>query len=314
MGKSTPDAALREAMFESLKETALRLIQAGQVSRAFPFGLSLFRLEALQLSNHCFEEPLAGVTLQGRKIIRVGQTDTELLAGSLLVTCIDAPSVSTVTEASDARPYLSVYIKLNRQIMADLLFNSSPTISASSRREKFWTAQADLEILDAFRRLLTILEQDPESQLVEMIARELHYMVLNAPQSGLLRLLYAAGCGDSRISAVIIWMRENLSYPVSMEDLAKMAHMSVSTFHRHFKSITGISPLQYHKQLRLYEAQRLMLAINQPAAEAAFAVGYESVTQFNREYRRLFGEPPGRDIAQRRKRFKFLETAVQQAS
>lgn len=299
---------LTDAVFDAVRENVLRLTEGGAFRHSFPLGLDVLRRDAVSISNHCFEEPLVGLTLQGRKVIRVGQTDTVLTAGIVLVTCIDAPCASTVIEATPDDPYLSVYLKLDRRIMADLLINGAWASDASASPEKFWAAPADLEMLDAFRRLLAALERRADAQLVQLIVRELHCLVLDAPQSGLLRQLYAAGCMDNRITGVIVWMRANLQEPASMERMAKLAHMSVSTFHRHFKRITGISPLQYHKQLRLHEAQRLMLAHNQHASEAALAVGYESVTQFNREYRRLFGEPPGRDIANRRKKFSFPDS------
>lgn len=311
MNKSLENRELRNAIQSALKHAILRYVHPGQTNVFLPFGLNLARHDSVAMSNHCFEEPLAGITLQGRKTIRVGQTEIELTPGALLVTCVDAPSVSSVIESSPECPYLSIYIRLDRQTMADLLLNTNLAASAPTQYDKFWTEKADLEILDTFRRLLRALEQPENIQLAGMIARELHFLVLSAPQSGLLRQLYLAGGRDNRISGVIVWMRANLQAPASMDYLARMAHMSVSTFHRHFKQITGISPLQYHKQLRLYEAQRLMLAENQHASEVALAVGYESITQFNREYRRLFGAPPGRDIAERRRKLATGESALQ---
>ena len=130
--------------------------------------------------------------------------------------------------------------------------------------------------------------------------RELHYLLLAGPQGGILRGLYAHGARNGQILQAIALMRRNMTRPLRMDALARQVCMSVSSLHRHFKSITGLSPLQYHKQLRLYEAQRLMLVENERAASAALSVGYESVTQFTREYKRMFGESPHRDISRRR--------------
>ncbi|MBD5640980.1 MAG: AraC family transcriptional regulator [Desulfovibrio sp.] len=302
---------LRDAILAALKRQLLRMVRPGQRKVLLPFGVGLVRSDSVAMTNHCFEEPLAGITLQGRKIIRVGQSETALLPGSLMVTCVDVPSVSTIIESSHENPYLSAYVRLNRQTMADLLLHGDLAAAAPGQYDKFWVESADLEILDAFRRLLRALEKAENAQLAGLIARELHLLILSAPQSGLLRQLYLAGGTDNRITGVIVWLRANLQTSVSMEHLARMAHMSVSTFHRHFKQITGMSPLQYHKQLRLYEAQRLMLAENEHASGAALAVGYESVTQFSREYRRLFGAPPGRDIARRRRELVTGASALQ---
>ncbi len=130
--------------------------------------------------------------------------------------------------------------------------------------------------------------------------RELHYLLLIGPQGGVLQRLYTRGSQNNQIIQAIALMRQHIATPLRMDALAREVSMSVSSLHRHFKNITGFSPLQYYKQLRLYEAQRLMFMENERAAGAALCVGYESVTQFNREYKRMFGEPPHRDINRKR--------------
>ena len=137
--------------------------------------------------------------------------------------------------------------------------------------------------------------------LSPMIVMEIHYRVLMGPQGGCLRMLSTAGSQSNQIAESISWLRQNFVAPFHVNELAARMNMATTTFHRHFKQITSMSPLQFQKRLRLYEAQRLMLAEDKDATSASLAVGYESPTQFNREYKRLFGEPPHRDISRLRR-------------
>lgn len=307
-------ANLRREIFADLKHLALSLLGPRQDNLELPLDVRITRITVNSVSNRCFEKALVGLTLQGRKTIRIGQRDIALSSEDILATCVDLPSVSTITEASTSTPYLSVYCYLNHRIMADLLLKAPEHEIPEAASPKIWSVRADNEIADTFRRLLHALTGNEDGQLAELLLRELYCQLLNMPQSGLMRQLNMAEARDSRISEVIRWLRSNLNAASSIDFLATMANMSVSTFHRYFKHITGLSPLQYQKQLRLYEAQRLMLAECKRASEAALAVGYESITQFNREYRRLFGEPPGRDMAKRRKNLNEKTSSASQPS
>lgn len=133
-----------------------------------------------------------------------------------------------------------------------------------------------------------------------MMLRELHYLLLISPHGKILRQLNTPGTQNNQVVQAINWIRENYKIPMRVESLARQVNMSTANLHRHFKLLTGLSPLQYQKQLRLHEAQRLMLVENERASSAALSVGYESITQFNREYKRVFGEPPLRDMNRRR--------------
>lgn len=162
-------------------------------------------------------------------------------------------------------------------------------------------ADAEPEFLEGVLRLTELLDKPKQIPIrAPLIMRELHYLLLIGPQGGILQGLYTHGSQNNQVIQAISLLRRNIASPLRVDDLARHVNMSVSSLHRHFKSVTGFSPLQYHKQLRLYEAQRLMLMENERAASAALSVGYESVTQFNREYKRMFGEPPHRDINRRR--------------
>ena len=172
-------------------------------------------------------------------------------------------------------------------------------------------ADAEPEFLEAVLRLAELLDK-PEQIAIRapMIMQELHYLLLIGPLGHVLRGLYAQGSQNSQVLQAVSILRRDLGAPVRMETLARQVGMSLSTLHRHFKTVTGLSPLQYLKQLRLHEAQRLMLMEDMRAASAALSVGYESVTQFSREYKRLFGEPPHRDIRRKRTLLPLGETGA----
>lgn len=159
---------------------------------------------------------------------------------------------------------------------------------------------ADADLLGCFLRLVGLLDKPEQIRIrAPMAIREIHYLLLAGPQGRNLRLLNTLGTQSHQIPRAITWLKEHYKAPFQVEELARRVNMSLSTFHRYFKDITGLSPLQFHKQLRLYEAQRLMLLEDRKASRALTTVGYESETQFNREYKRLFGEPPHRVKLQR---------------
>ena len=162
-------------------------------------------------------------------------------------------------------------------------------------------ADADPDILAMFLRLLELLEKPEQIRIrAPMMLRELHYLLLVSPHGDLLRRLNTPGTRNNQVVQAVNWIRRNYRMPLRIETLARQVNMSTANLHRRFKLLTGLSPLQYQKQLRLHEARRLMLFENERVSDAAFTVGYESVTQFNREYKRIFGEPPLRDMNRRR--------------
>jgi AraC-like DNA-binding protein len=207
---------------------------------------------------------------------------------------VDMPSVVHITQASPEKPFLSLSIMLDRYIITQLAAELPPAHDDSNVTGKA-AAVAGLmpEMLSAFLRLVELLDA-PERipALAPLIIREIYYYVLTGPLGGGLRLFTQ----DNQIVRAISWLRENYREPLRVAVLARRVNMAESTFNRHFHRVTGMSPLQFHKRLRLYEAQRLMLAENKSAETAALEVGYGGPAQFNREYKRQFGEPPHRDI------------------
>lgn len=288
----------KNILLAELKDLVLRHASAPGKYETPVKDFFLVRREESCHSSRCFAEPHTALIVQGEKRMMTGEHEFELHPGVIMVVGVDMPSSSMLLDASHAYPFLAVVLDLNRKILADLIVDlSSPIQKTSAATAGSSVAEASFEYVDAFLRLVRLLDKPYLIPiLAPLIIRELYFLLLIGPQGALLQSLYMKGARDSQIIDAVNWLKKNISLPMRVEYLAKHVNMSVSSLHRHFKNITGLSPLQYHKQLRLYEAQRLMLIENERAATAALAVGYESVTQFNREYKRMFGQPPHRDI------------------
>jgi len=242
-------------------------------------------------------DPSLCIVAQGAKeVFLAGETYRYDPAHSLLVS-VDLPISARVVEASPARPCLAVRISLNPSVVGELLADSDdPPLGPPARGLE--VSPVDPQLLDAVARLVALLDS-PKSvgPLAPLVLREITYRVLTGPQGGRLRQIAAAGAPAQRIARAVRWLKDHFADALRGESLARQAQMSLSGFHQHFKAVTGLSPLQYQKWLRLHEARRLMLGGGLDAAEAAFRVGYESPSQFSREYRRLFGAPPRQDMA-----------------
>jgi AraC-like DNA-binding protein len=211
-----------------------------------------------------------------------------------------AAGITMVTKASKEKPFLSLSLFLDRHILSQLLAETGNLPGSDAPYTAVSLEKVQPDVLDAFGRLADTIEKSEQMMiLAPMIIREIHYRLLAGPQGDVLRTFGAVGTQGSRIAEAISWLRKNYAEPFSANELADKARMSLSTFNRYFRQVTSISPLQFQKRLRLLEAQRLMVAQGEDASRAAFAVGYESVTQFNREYKRLFGSPPRQDVNRR---------------
>lgn len=287
---------------KKLKEIILWHMEKPGVCASAINGLTLVRREAVNSSERCFEKPLASVIVQGSKHSTVGTQEFHIHANQCLVSGVDMPSTSYVIDPTPEKPFLSLFFYLDRQILSDLVMEMGPEERPSFvEGQGVSVADAETEFMETMLRLAELLDKPNQIPIrAPIIMRELHYLLLISPQGGALQGLYTHGSQNNQVVQAIALMKQNIATPLRMDALARQVSMSVSSLHRHFKNITGFSPLQYHKQLRLYEAQRLMLMENERASNAALSVGYESVTQFNREYKRMFGEPPHRDINRRR--------------
>ena len=265
-------------------------------------GLSLIRRDADDCSERCFEKPLVAIVVQGSKRSIFGTQEYRYSERQYLVAGIDMPASFSAVSATPETPFLSLALYLDRALITELSVEIAQA-GQPDREKSPSIAVADVEpdFLNAALRLVELLDKKSQIPIrAPLILRELYYLLLVGPHGSILRQLNTPGTQNNQVMQAIAWMRQNFEKPLSIERLAQKVHMSTSSLHRHFKTLTGLSPLQYHKQLRLYEARRLMLTENERASSAAMAVGYVSITQFNREYKRLFGNPPHRDTAQYR--------------
>lgn len=254
-------------------------------------------------------EPLAcmymlglAVVAQGSKRVTLNDQVLDYAPGQSLLVTVDLPVVSQVTQADMAQPFLGMLIKLDMRALVQLAADMAlPPLPRDQAAQGLSLAALEEPLLDAVVRLVRLL-QEPQhiERLAPLVQQEIMVRLLTGPHGPYLRHLMAAGTPSHQIAQAIAWLRNNYSRDVLMDELAARAHMSPSTFRAHFRSLTGMSPLQYQKQLRLQEARQLMLTQALDASSTAIRVGYESVSQFNREYSRQFGAPPQRDIKRMR--------------
>lgn len=239
-----------------------------------------------------------GIIVQGEKRVTLGEEVSNYKAGQSVITTLELPMVSYLTNVSTSKPYLGIWLKLDAQIIAQLATEMKPVVPLRSQSLRaISTATLDDGINDALIRLVSLInEPHLLPSLSPLIQQEIIIRLLNGEHGSTLRRLAETECPSQKISTFILWLKQHYTENLSMDLLAEKAHMSPSTFRQHFRAVTGISPLQYVKNLRLQNARQLMINDDLDATTAALRVGYESPSQFSREYRRLFGEPPSRDV------------------
>jgi len=298
-----PLAALRERMVERLMRHGGT---PGDVAEpAVVPGLMMMRLHACEGMVCAVYEPLVALVVQGRKRVHFGDETLVYGPDRFFVTPLELPARSAVLEATPERPYLSLALRLDMREIATLVLEGvvPPSPPPGTDRRAMATGAVDAPLLEAFDRLLALLDQPQHAPvLAPLIRREITYRLLTGEAGWRLRQIAAVDSQGHNVSRAIALLRARYAEALRIDDLAREALMSVSSFHHHFKALTGMSPLQFQKQLRLGEARRLMLTEDLDAATAAYRVGYESASQFSREYGRQFGAPPMRDIAALRQR------------
>lgn len=248
-------------------------------------------------------EPTAGMTeaimclvLQGAKGIDCGQNVLRYGAGSYFIASIEVPVFGQISEATHEEPFLGVSFHFDPSQIADLV-REMPDANDPEFLCGLGVSPSDPQLDDAFLRLLRLLDQPNEISIIApLIEKEIVFRLLQGPQGSKLRQIAQVDGRQSRIRRTLDWIRKNYTEAFKVEDLAELAGMSVSVFHRHFKMATTMTPIQYQKRYRLHEARRRLLDATGDAASVAFSVGYESASQFSREYSRLFGLPPTRDV------------------
>lgn len=261
-------------------------------------SLFLYRRDAPTQPISCLYEPSVAVIVQGRKRVLTAREAHTYGSEDLLITSVDVPTTTEVIEASTERPYLSLLLKLDMQEIGQLLLDGSlPPPRQEVVASGMAIGRASVPVLRAFQRLLDLLAQPADIPILAPLAlREISYRLLTGDQGARLRQMGAVGSQTRQVAKAIGWLREHFRESVRIDELAASAQMSATTLHERFKVLTAMSPLQYQKWLRLSEARRLMLTDGLDAATAAYQVGYESPSQFSREYNRQFGASPLRDV------------------
>ena len=258
-----------------------------------------------RINTECFHSirlPSLCLVAQGAKTVIVGQEVYEYDASRMIVFSVALPVASQITQASHSEPYLALRLDLDPRKIADLVLKIYPHgLPPVQERRAVYVAPADVSIVNAATRLMECLSQPGDAELLAPLAvDEILIRLLRSPIGVRVAQMGFAESSVHRVAKAISWLRANFSQPMKVEDLAALVHMSVSSFHEHFKSVSSMSPLHYQKVLRLQEARRLMLSTMMDAGTAGQRVGYLSASQFSREYSRFFGNAPTKDIARLR--------------
>lgn len=282
--------ALRDAIRRHTETHA----DAGGIARTGVKGMNLVRATAPGELQYAIQRPLICLVVQGSKQVTMGRRTLAFSGGDSMLLAADAPTLTRITQASRASPYLSFALDLDATLIAELSAEMEAVAVEHGPALRF--QPTDAEVADTALRLVRLLDRPASIQVLQgQLVRELHYWLLAGRHGPAIRHLGFPDSRARRIGRAIDLIRKDFSSPLRVEQLAAAAGMSASSFHQHFKAVTSLSPLQFQKQLRLIEARRLMLAKGARPSHAAYEVGYESVPQFTREYRRLFGLPPARE-------------------
>jgi AraC-like DNA-binding protein len=287
----------REELFDRIQ----KLLPEDGVLEVFP-GFFIARSSKPTESVHSIYEPALCFVVQGGKRVLLGEEVFWYDPGHYLIYTVDLPLVFQVEKASKEEPYLGFRLNLDPALVASVMMESGVETKKSDASVKAINVQSiDADLLDAVVRLFRLLDTPNEIKaLAPLVTREIVYRLLMSGEGARLSHLMASAGDTRRISRAIGHMREHFDEPLKVEEVARKFGMSVSGFHQHFKSVTAMSPLQFQKQIRLQEARRLMLGDDLDAASAGFRVGYEDPAYFSRDYKKMFGAPPQRDIARMR--------------
>lgn len=248
-------------------------------------------------------EPVISLIAQGAKRVEVGKRSFDYRSGQFLIVSVDLPVDAHVVEATPETPYLGCGLILRPEPIASLLLESGGPRAIGDDRTGIAVGDLSTELVDSFVRLLRLLDRPSDVPiLAASLERELLWRLINGPHGALVRQIGLADSRMSQIGHAVRWLRTHFNEPVRIEDLADIACMSVTSFHRHFRTVTSLTPIQYQKHLRLQAARVRLLAATADVTEVGLAVGYDSPSQFSREYRRMFGKPPGQDSTDLRSR------------
>ena len=294
-------AKVEEMRAELVRKIAAHIHVEGPIDTDLP-GLRLSRRSATTECYSAAYEPELVVCVQGEKHITVGGTTHVCDGSTFLLTSIDLPVLGQITKASKKEPFLALVLKLEMPTVREVLSQEEfLTSGVSFGARGMAVGKTPVELLSACCRLLDLLDKPADIPFLgSLMQKEIIYRVLRSPLGKHLRAIATLGEQSNRTAKAVAWLKANYEKPLRVGELASVAQLGVSTLHHHFRSLTAMSPLQYQKRLRLHTARARMLTEGLDAASAAFEVGYESPSQFSREYSRFFGQPPMRDIKMRR--------------
>ena len=285
---------MTDTLLEAVRRYAEAHADPAGVARTPISGLTTIRATAPSDLDYAISRPLACLVLQGTKHVTMGNRAFTFRAGDSLLITADVPTVSRVSRASITLPYFSLVLDLDPAVIADLTVEMKAVPIAEG--VPVHHAPTDAEVTDAALRLMRLIERPASVPVLRtQLVREMHYWLLAGRHGAAIRRLGWPDGHVQRVARAVAVLRAEFAQPLRVAHLAAVAGMSPSSFHQHFRTVTSLSPLQFQKQLRLIEARRLMLSDGVTSSSAAFAVGYESVPQFTREYGRMFGLPPVRE-------------------
>ena len=295
--QSEREAQKAQANREELVERLMQLLPNNGATEPLE-GILLSRASAPTRLEHSVFFPAFCIIAQGRKEILLGDSRYWYEPQHYLISTAEVPIASRITEASLEHPYLNIILKLDSRLVSSVMVEAGHGAPHSqSLVTAIDVSPLDAGLLDAVLRLIKLLDSPSDAGfLAPMVTREIVYLLLKGAQRGRLAHIAALGSNTQRITEAITRLRDEFNRPLRIEEVARELGMSVSGFHHHFKTLTAMSPLQFQKQLRLQEARRLMLGEGLDAASAGYRVGYDDASYFNREYKKLFGAPPLRDV------------------
>lgn len=287
----------KDLLLEDLRENILGLMpDNGILTTDFP-GLRLVRKHAHNATDTCLEKPFLGVVIQGIKTSLIGGREYTYQRGQSIVGGVDMPIASHAVLTAPDKPFLFLYLELQPALLIRCaLQTSGQSMHGFIPRSSVSVAETDDSVLEMLKLMLGLLTRPWQIAIRgALMAEELHYLLLTGSHGAFLRQLYTPGTHNHQLMEATSFIRKNFSSPIRMEELAHAVGSSPATLHRQFKMFVGLTPLQYQKQLRLFEARRLIVAEGDRPGAAALKVGYESGAQFAREYRKLFGHSPASD-------------------
>ncbi|MDO5532541.1 AraC family transcriptional regulator [Sutterella sp.] len=288
---------MRADIARSLADFCRRLTpEVGFIPTAVP-GLACVRRIAAG-EKRSFQNPYVAVVLQGRKRTAVGSVEHTYGPGDIVVTCIDFPSFTTIEEASPEKPFLSVVLEMNRDLMTELSLQlTEQSLPEEAGGQPFFVSSCSDSIAASYLRLLELTETpDDIPLLAPILTRELHARLLLSPLGGWIRGVCSVGTHSNQIARAVTLIKNDFRQPLTVADVARRVGLSEASFHRHFKACTGHTPIQYQKILRLYEGRLILKSGRKSVSGAAYEVGYASSSQFTNDYRRFFGMSPREDI------------------